>query len=49
MFSTIFGHTRPLAGILVGNRLKEGESVAELTEALNAPAGMVPHLHITVG
>lgn len=48
-FCTIFGHTRPYAGIEVGRRMLKGEAIAELAEVRNTTAGMISHLHVSMG
>ena len=46
---TAFGHTRPLAGIVAGTRMKEGDTIATIAEITDPKMKISPHLHISAG
>jgi murein DD-endopeptidase MepM/ murein hydrolase activator NlpD len=46
---TAFGHTRPLKGIKIGSRVKEGDLIATIAETSDPKTNILPHLHITAG
>jgi hypothetical protein len=44
---TIYGHTRPLAGLSTGSRVTAGEVIASLSHN-GGPGGPGPHLHVSL-
>ncbi len=48
-FITAFGHTKPLADIKAGTKIKEGDIIATIAENNNPKIKIAPHLHITAG
>ena len=46
---TLYGHTRPRAGLAVGQTIRAGEIVARLAPVTRPGATVLPHLHISVG
>jgi len=45
---TVYGHTKPENGVRTGGTFKQGEVIATLSSAENRPAGVFPHLHLSV-
>ena len=48
-FFTIYGHTNPHADLEVGKSLTQGDVIATLADSSKTEAGLVPHLHISLG
>jgi len=48
-FITAFGHTKPLAGIEAGSRVKEGDIIATIAGTSDPKINIAPHLHISAG
>jgi murein DD-endopeptidase MepM/ murein hydrolase activator NlpD len=48
-FYTLYGHTRPGAGLEVGRGVRRGEIVARLAPVTRPGSTVLPHLHISVG
>ena len=48
-YYTLYGHTRPRAGLAAGQTVRQGEIVATLAPVTRPGATVLPHLHISVG
>jgi murein DD-endopeptidase MepM/ murein hydrolase activator NlpD len=48
-FYTLYGHTRPRAGLEAGQAVRAGEIVARLAPVTRPGATVLPHLHISLG
>ncbi len=48
-FISFYAHTKPLASIEVGMRVKEGDIIASLGDTSNSKAKIIPHLHFSLG
>jgi len=48
-FYTLYGHTRPCAGLAAGQNVRAGEPVARLAPVTRPGSTVLPHLHISVG
>jgi murein DD-endopeptidase MepM/ murein hydrolase activator NlpD len=48
-YYTLYGHTRPGAGLQAGHAVCAGEIVAQLAPVTRPGATVLPHLHISVG
>ena len=48
-FYTLYGHTRPRAGLAPGQAVRAGEIVARLAPITRPGSTVLPHLHISVG
>ena len=48
-FYTIYGHTIPCSGLQAGRIVKQGEVIATLADPIKSKAGLLPHLHISLG
>ena len=48
-FLTMYAHTAPLAGIDAGVSVKEGDIIATLADTRHSKAGILPHLHFSIG
>jgi len=48
-FYTIYGHIKPLGNIRTDARVKQGDVIATLASLRRPHAGLIPHLHISLG
>ena len=48
-FYTIYGHTNPCSGVQVGRIVKQGDVIATLADPIKSKAGLLPHLHVSLG
>ena len=48
-FCSIYGHMMLNENIMIGKPIKEGEIIGNLADTSKSKAGILPHLHITLG
>jgi hypothetical protein len=48
-FYTIYGHTNPRDGLQVGRLVRQGDVIASLVDPAKSKAGLLPHLHLSLG
>lgn len=46
---SVYAHTRPLPGIVIGSTIKEGDVIATLADTTGSKSGILPHLHFSLG
>jgi len=46
---SIYAHTRPQSGLQTGTPVKAGDIIADIADASRSKAGILPHLHISLG
>lgn len=46
---TFYAHTHPVEGLAVGTVVTEGEVIATLADTSRSKAGILPHLHFSLG
>jgi murein DD-endopeptidase MepM/ murein hydrolase activator NlpD len=49
VYYTLYGHTRPRAGLAAGQPVRAGEVLARLAPIARPGATVLPHLHVSVG
>ena len=48
-FLSVYAHTKPRAGVKIGVMVKEGDLIANIAETGRSKAGIIPHLHFSLG
>ena len=48
-FLSVYAHTKPLAGVHVGVKVKKGDIIANIAETSRSKANIIPHLHFSLG